>query len=844
MRHSKQKSQKVLATKTPLVSAIFDTALPLGLRDNGLHSTTEQAPRVNTGKHAPLSPYVIRLSHEHAPLVPSEQKEEDAIQALMDQLMQSDEEPEPAEPEVLVDFMDLMNQMREDLTPTTPDLRTPSRKSITPLYPETLPVHIEAIADTTLNIDAIFAQAPEIVEEPVLVLEATEPLEEITTAPEVSYHFALPAFMTNFRYRMTFSFIAISLLFVLPIHAMQEFSSLPAAGSQISAEGAIAADQLKEGGSALMASDFTFAADRFESAALAFSEIQKTVQEATKGIGLIASVIPQSSRALRTTDALVTTGESLSQVGRIFSLAIADINEHSTLTPTQKIQLFSTYLEQSEPHIALASEAVQNIDLNAIPENQQGTVKTLLDTVPALLTNISHLREYLDATYTILGGEEQKSYLLVFQNTAELRPTGGFMGSFAEIRIDQGRVEQVLVPTGGTYDIQGQVSEFLAPPEPLRLINSRWEFQDSNWFPDFRLSAEKMLDFHAASGGPTMDGVIAINSSVLPRILEATGPVLVDGKEFNAENVLFELQKRDESTADEPKALIGDLTNALVKKLEGTDAAVMLSLSDVLFSSLAQQEVQLYMKDEALAQTINHLRWNGAQLPYSFDTLQVIDTNIGGGKSDAVIDQNIDLQVQIGEDGSVVNTVTITKTHRGIASTVFQGVNNVDYVRAYVPRGSTLISATGFDERPADGLFETSTVPLTLDKNLEVSMQHYTQDGISLTDIWEENGFTVFGNWMQTKPGETETVSFQYSLPKSAISEDFSPDLVKDLRTRLGFKDISPYSLVLQKQSGAEGRTTNVSIAYPPSWTKAWNNLGAAPLGNQSTHVLQVLFER
>jgi hypothetical protein len=123
-------------------------------------------------------------------------------------------------------------------------------------------------------------------------------------------------------------------------------------------------------------------------------------------------------------------------------------------------------------------------------------------------------------------------------------------------------------------------------------------------------------------------------------------------------------------------------------------------------------------------------------------------------------------------------------------------------------------------------------------------MQHYMQDSGTLTDIWEENGFTVFGNWVQTKPGETETVSFQYKLPKSAIAEDFSPDLLKDLRARLGFKNISPYSLVIQKQSGVESRTTNVSIAYPPSWTKAWDNLESAPLTNQSTHVLQTLFER
>ena len=87
------------------------------------------------------------------------------------------------------------------------------------------------------------------------------------------------------------------------------------------------------------------------------------------------------------------------------------------------------------------------------------------------------------------------------------------------------------MPPGGVYDLQGNLEVLLSSPEPLHILNANWQMQDANWFFDFPTSAKKLMWFYEKSGGPTVDGVIAINSNILPKLLAITGPIELS--EFN-----------------------------------------------------------------------------------------------------------------------------------------------------------------------------------------------------------------------------------------------------------------------------------------------------------------------
>ena len=84
-------------------------------------------------------------------------------------------------------------------------------------------------------------------------------------------------------------------------------------------------------------------------------------------------------------------------------------------------------------------------------------------------------------------------------------------------------------------------------------------------------------------------------------------------------------------------------------------------------------------------------------------------------------------------------------------------------------------------------------------------------DPTTSTIISEESGKTVFGNWVQTKPGETSTVAFTYELPFE-ISTDAG--LLQTVKNKVGLNNGETYSLLVQKQSGISelpGKITVIS---------------------------------
>jgi hypothetical protein len=110
-------------------------------------------------------------------------------------------------------------------------------------------------------------------------------------------------------------------------------------------------------------------------------------------------------------------------------------------------------------------------------------------------------------------------------------------------------------------------------------------------------------------------------------------------------------------------------------------------------------------------QLVERYDWNGRLKPTLGDALAIIEANIAGQKTDASIREQVDHQVEIAEDGSITDTVTLTRTHDAIKGELFKGANNVSYLRVYVPLGSRLLEADGF-EAPSSSLFE---IPLAED---------------------------------------------------------------------------------------------------------------------------------
>jgi hypothetical protein len=564
-------------------------------------------------------------------------------------------------------------------------------------------------------------------------------------------------------------------------------------------------------------------ADALKQASGRFREADSYLSESSALAIGIASVLPKQYRSAR---ALLEIGDKSSEAAALLAQGFDKIFSEPDRRLDERLEVLGAYARSSLSLLKDAQKAATTVDPESVPEAQRAQVTKLLAELEKGTQAVQECAALADVMAQMVGKDSQRKYLVIFQNHTELRPTGGFMGSFAELTFDQGAIRDIQVPGGGTYDLKGQLTERVASPKPLQLINPVWQFQDSNWSPDFPTSAEEIRWFWSKSGQPTIDGIIAINASFVEKLLALTGPIEMPeyGKTIDASNFLLETQKSVEleydKTANTPKRFIGDLSDKMRERLSNMKQDELLRVAGLVSEALDTKDIQMAFRREAEEQLAERYGWNGRLKPAVGDALAVIETNIAGQKTDGVIDEEVDHQVNIREDGTIEDTVTLKRSHGGARGELFKGVRNVSYLRVYVPRGSRLMAASGF-EPPDPKLFKVPDADVgSYPRIAEVeATQRLTEQGV---DVSLENDRTVFGGWLQLDPGATDEIRLTYRLPFTA----------NELLSRLEETSETPnassaaYLLLLTSQSGKQNRRISTSVHAPASWDVAWHKDG------------------
>lgn len=867
------------ASKKVNTSGLYDEALPKNLQYEGVVERAEDRLRINKRKKIPLSPYIIHLAEEEKSESTAEKIEELAQQLQLEAKMLASESTEQTIEELSIDFNQLIEQMREpDVQLDQKSIKASEKLEDEPVlvFPSVATRGFTEDKELQREVRAIAEPEPgpqgQVRITPVGVAPTQEPevqIKEVLEHKETQAQrrgWQWPKFnwpgLTLAHHRAFAAFVLLALVIVLPLQIMQGAASAKSSTVEISDAGRNAIDNLMRGAAALEGNRFDVAENDFARATQDFSDAEASLNSMHSSIATIVSVLPQTEKTYDSVSGLITAGKNLSSAASQLADAAEEIQDQESLNIVTKLQVLEAYIEAALPKVENAAAALEQVDPSVIPIDYKDIVIELQASTPQLAQSMNEFVTFSQTLSTILGENDKMRYLLAFQNNTELRPTGGFIGSFAELDLLNGEIDSMHVPQGGSYDVQGQLSAFVASPKPIALINPRWEFQDSNWFPDFPTSAKKMMWFYEQSGGPTVDGVITVNATFMPKLLEILGPIEMPeyGRTIDSENFLFETQKiveieyedydtsADNRTVPAPKQFIGDLAPKIIEKLEAADLPTMLAVLDLVGEALVEKDLMFYFDDNALQSQMEQLGWSGAIKPTSGDYLMVVNTNLGGGKTDTVIEQGIDLVTTIEDDGSIINTVTITKEHLGMRNALFEGANNVDYIRLYVPRGSELLRASGF-EIPDDDLFEAYDGQLSYDEDLALLMSDIRKDAETETDIWVEKGKTVFGNWIQTAPGETEIVKFTYRLPWKIDFEENQSNLIETVKEKLGLKDLTTYTVFIQKQPGVVTRETNVSLSLPKNLNIIWSSHAGKSAGeniiltNENDNFLRFLME-
>lgn len=371
----------------------------------------------------------------------------------------------------------------------------------------------------------------------------------------------------------------------------------------------------------------------------------------------------------------------------------------------------------------------------------------------------------------LLGTASPKTYLLLFQNNAELRPTGGFIGSFGLVTFNKGKLININVYD--VYTADGQLKGHVEPPIQIKnyLGEANWYLRDSNWEADFPTSATRAEWFLDKELERQVNGVVAIDLRVAKAVLTVLGPVYlkdfdqtIDAKNIY-EKVQYTVQDEFFPGSHRKANILSALSDALLSKIiETKDSEKLIDLSKAFFDNLESRSIQLYIHDETLSSSLKTLNWDGG---VNFSSCQgncfsssfgVVEANLGVNKANYFVKRFMNFSSYIG-DKQLTNYLSINLVNNSPNESSLFGRYKV-YLRLLLDPKSIVkkVEVVGKDK-------------VTLNPELR-QKPHSLEAGV-LIEVPAGQKKTVLFSWDQTHnldPGKSGSINYYWR--KQAGTED------------------------------------------------------------------------
>lgn len=320
-----------------------------------------------------------------------------------------------------------------------------------------------------------------------------------------------------------------------------------------------------------------------------------------------------------------------------------------------------------------AQEIISGIDrteLLPVVDEAIGEVLTVIsETAPTLGT----VEQNLPTLLAMAGGEGPRTYLLIFQNNAEIRATGGNPAASAVMQVDAGRMSLLDQADSSTFYEAGTAGRGYAdlPAETLALYDDEFTRFSQNYSrtPNFPTTSLLFSSLWTATTGQALDGVISIDPVALSHILRATGPVqLADGTEISSENAvkvllsdIYELTGGG-AIAD---AFFADAAARVFSQLIG-GGWNMLAMAEQLERSATEQRIYAtFTREEENALT----REAGIDGQLSTDTLETTEVGIFlNNSSVSKLEYYLSSAVSVSCDVAARSVTTTISLHNSIPS--------------------------------------------------------------------------------------------------------------------------------------------------------------------------------
>ncbi|MDO8495713.1 MAG: DUF4012 domain-containing protein [bacterium] len=567
-----------------------------------------------------------------------------------------------------------------------------------------------------------------------------------------------------------------------------------------------AADNLQKAKDDIVNFDFASAANNFTLAYDNFSGASSRLDSLGTSLVSFLSEAPGFGQ-VKAAKNILKAGENISKAGQNLATALDGFyrtnfisyfgfeflkGESQPVSISYFVKGFRDAALFAQKRLAASGELLAQIADDSLPEEKRAEFLDIKAQIPVLEEYLGRAVDYSGFLLGALGQSGPKKYILLFQNNTELRPSGGFPGSYALIGFNRGFLRDFKVDD--IYNVDGQAQKKYVPPVELQHITSTWGMRDASWFVNFPDSARKVIQMYKNDGGPQVDGVLTITPTVIGKILEVIGPIELPEYKLTLDhnNFLAEIQEEIEygDNRVQPKTILVDFTPKFIEKLGQQDKDQWFKIVKILLEATEQKHILAYFSDPELQKVAEDNDLAGIVKSTTEDYLFITHSNVKGIKTDAVIENSYDLKSSLTGDGFIEHTLTINRAHRGGKSDYgFYNRQNFDYLRVLVPKGSILSSIQGQTSGNFTPLIRNYS---TGDYVEDAELKKYDSEVSVVTGgvkQFTEADKTVFGFWHSLQPGQTKAITLKYKTP-----------------VRL---DDNEYLLLVQKQPGTlEDRLT------------------------------------
>ncbi|MFA6528023.1 MAG: DUF4012 domain-containing protein [Candidatus Gracilibacteria bacterium] len=548
-------------------------------------------------------------------------------------------------------------------------------------------------------------------------------------------------------------------------------------------------------------SDTTASGQAFEKAFYQFSMAEETIWYLLDQ----PQDMTDSNKYVKTAGSMLNAGQAVSNAGQLFSEFAANISEsgknlfqeNSTGKPSVTEALkeaFSIYLEPARSELKEAQTYLDEVDTDVLPDEYQEKVEFVREQMSSLNDFFDDISANVPTMLKLLGDEYPQKYMILLENNSELRPGGGFIGSFLIVDLNDGYID--AMEFSDIYEWDGSFSEYIEPPvEEISYLTCCWGLRDANYSPDYAVSSQAVMDLFEKEGGPTVDHVMMVDLSFVSDLIDAIGPISLPGNDAeltrdNFELVLSYMVESKLAGEESPKSVVEDLIPIVKEKM--TSGSNLIKTLGVFLDAAKSEHIAAYSSNEEFEKFWEAMNLDGkAYIPNANeDYLMLTVSGIGGNKTDKYIEQTVDHKTLISQDGELLDKLTITREHtygeavkswqeETLASfgyteisdsvrSVLGSGDNVAGIRVYVPNGTELASSEGvFEQEPK----------LLHDDDLNLDYYYMV---------------------VRTRPGETSEIGLTYTLPFS-----------------LTFEPVDDYFLYIEKQPGLDNTILTKEIIAP-----------------------------